>query len=61
MVGRARERGRDESELVAELARVLDDADDSPPNTVEREGRSELEPQQVRHAVRDGDLARPSG
>ena len=47
----------DERELVAQLARVLDDADDGPATAVEREGRPDLEPQELRDAVGDRDLA----
>ena len=54
----ARGRGRDERELVTQLARVLDDPHDRPPLAVERQGRADFEPQKVGHAVRDGDLAR---
>ena len=56
---RAGRRGRDESELVAQLARVLDDADDGPSPAVEGQGRPDLEPQRLRHPVGDGDLAGP--
>ena len=56
---RARRRGRDESELVAQLARVLDDAHDGPSPAVEGQGRPDLEPQRLRHPVGDGDLAWP--
>ena len=47
----------DQRELVAELARVLHDADDLAPNPVERQRQPDPEPQQPRHAVGDGDLA----
>ena len=40
-------RGGDERELVAQLARVLDDADDRPAPAVERQGRADLEPQEL--------------
>ncbi len=38
VVGRPRGRGRYQRELVTQLARVLDDADDRPPTAVERHG-----------------------
>ena len=41
---RRRGRGGDKSELVGQLARVLDDAHDRPPHSVECQGRPELEP-----------------
>ncbi len=44
----ARGRGRDERELVAQLARVLDDPHDRPPLTVERQGRADVELQKRR-------------
>ena len=53
---RARGRGRDESELVAQLARVLDDADDRPSSPVERQGRSDPQSQRLCNPVGDGDL-----
>ena len=53
---RARGRGRDESELVAQLSRVLDDADDRPSSPVECQGRSDLQSQGLCDAVGDGDL-----
>ena len=51
-VRRMRRRGGDESELVAQLARVLHDADDRPANAVERQRRSELEPQRAQRPHR---------
>ena len=57
MVCGARGRRRDERELVAELARVLDDPDDLPSPAVEGQGRTDFEPEEVGHAVGDGDLA----
>ena len=51
-------RGRDERELVAQIAWVLDDADDGPAAAVEGERLPELEPEDRGHAVGDGDLAR---
>jgi hypothetical protein len=40
-----RGRGRDEREFVAELTRVLDDADDGPAPAVESQRIADLEPQ----------------
>jgi hypothetical protein len=51
-------RGGDERELVSELPRVLDDADDCASGPVERELRARLEPQKLGDAVGHGDLAR---
>ena len=56
MIRRARGRGGDERELVAELARVLDDADHGAATAVERQRRADLEPQQLSDTVGDGDL-----
>ena len=53
---RTRGRGRDERELVAQLARVLDDADDRPSPPVERQDRSHPQSQRRRDPVRDGHL-----
>ena len=50
-------RGGHESELFAQLARVLDDAHDGPSFTVQRQGRPDLDPQELRNPVGDGDLA----
>ena len=54
-------RGGDERELVAQIAGVLDDADDGPAAAVERERLPGLEPEDRGHAVGDGDLARACG
>ena len=48
----------DERELVAQIAWVLDDADDGPAMAVEGKRLPELEPEDRGHAVGDGDLAR---
>ena len=55
----SRERRGDKCELVAQIAWVLDDADDGPPMAVERKCLPELEAEDSGHAVGDGDLARP--
>jgi hypothetical protein len=44
MARRPRGRGGDKRELIAELARVLDDADDGPATSVKRHGRPDLDP-----------------
>ena len=54
---RARGRWRDESELVTQLARVLDDAHERPSSPVERQARPDLEPKRLRHPIGHGDLA----
>ena len=61
MVRRMRRRGGDESELVAQPARVFHDADDRPANAVERQRRSELEPQRLSDPIGDRDLVRARG
>jgi hypothetical protein len=58
-VERPRRRGGDESELVAQLARILDDPDHGPAMAVQCERRPELEPEELRHPVGDGDLSLP--
>ena len=57
MVRRARRRGWDERELVAQFARVLDDAHDRPGPAVDSQVGPDLDPQQLGDAVGDGDLA----
>ncbi len=47
-------RGGDERELVAQIAWVLDDADDRPATAVEGKRLPDLEPQERGHAVGDG-------
>ena len=49
----------DESELVAEIEWVLDDADDGPTLPVETERRPELHVQELGHTLAEGDLAGP--
>ena len=53
----SRGRGGDEGELVAQIAWVLDDADDGPAAAVEVKRLPELEPEDRGHAVGDRDLA----
>jgi hypothetical protein len=53
---RAHGRGRDESELVAQLRRVLDDAHDNPLTPVESQRRPDVEPEEIGDTVGDGDL-----
>ena len=51
----------DESELVAEIEWVLDDADDGPTPPVEIERRPELHVQELGHTLGEGDLPGPAG
>ena len=53
----SRGRGGDEGELVAQIAWVLDDADDRPATAVEGKRLPDLEPQERGHAVGDGNFA----
>ena len=50
-------RGRQERELVAQLARVLDDADDGSATAVERQGRADPKTKSLGNPVGDGNLA----
>ena len=52
----SRGRGGDKGELVAQIAWVLDDADDRPATAVEVERLPDLEPEERGHAVGDGNF-----
>src|SRR5215467_10893698 len=59
VVGGTDRRRRDERELVAQLAGVLDDADDRPSATAERELRADPKLEAFRDSIGDRNLIRP--